>query len=226
MKRYLLALLVAGGGGCEGDDKPPPLAPKSRSQAIVAPEGQPAAEAVKPATKAATPAESARSEPRNLCAGQLERPGKPLSRVTLTTQVAEGEQELPKALPLGDGKWTWLNFWAAWCIPCREEIPRLMSWESQLNDGRQRFRLVFVSLDDDPRQLTKFLADQPKSGLRRTFWIKEGETREKWFGAIDMEPDPQLPAHILVDSAGLARCIVRGAVEDGDFAAVRRIIDG
>jgi hypothetical protein len=89
-----------------------------------------------------------------------------------------------------------------------------------------RFELVFVSLDDDPRQLTQFLAKQPAGGLKRTYWIKEGSTREEWFGALAMDPDPELPAHVLVDPKGLARCIVNGAIEDTDFPAVQKIVGG
>jgi thiol-disulfide isomerase/thioredoxin len=30
-----------------------------------------------------------------------------------------------QAAPLSDGRWLFINYWAIWCHPCREEIPEL-----------------------------------------------------------------------------------------------------
>ncbi len=217
--------LVITCGACEqAADKNMPTAPKARSQAIVS-EASPAPEAVTAAASAApSPPKPARA--RALCADQLTKTKKALSKEEIDTEVAAGEAPLDRALPVGQGRWTWLNFWAAWCVPCREEIPRLKSWESKLNSGGRRFDLVFVSLDDDPRQLSQFLAKQPAGGLKRTYWIKEGDAREKWFGSLELDPDPELPTHILVDPKGFARCVVNGAVEDSDLPAVQSIVQG
>ncbi len=224
--KLALYILLACSIGCEqSSDKTPPSAPKARSQAVVADaQHTVASQPVEPPPSAeARPGRSSARKDRELCQGQLDHPGKPLSSLTLEREAA-GVEPLPEALPLGGGHWTWLNFWAAWCVPCKEEIPRLMSWQRKL--GSERLQVVFVSLDDDARQLTQFLQRQPADGLRRTYWIKEGEKREEWFAQIAMEPDPELPAHVLVDKKGLARCVIHGAVEDGDFSAVQRILGG
>jgi hypothetical protein len=70
------------------------------------------------------------------------------------------------------------------------------------------------------------LEGQAKGGLRNTFWLKEGAPREEWFQTIDADPDPELPVHVLVDPAGQARCVVRGAVTDDDFPALRKLLRG
>jgi thiol-disulfide isomerase/thioredoxin len=121
------------------------------------------------------------------------------------------------------GRWVWLNFWAAWCVPCREEIPRLKDWERRLRAQGAPFDLVFVSLDDDQRQLMAFLQAEAGSGLRQSFWLREGREREEWLEALGMSPEPELPAHAVLQN-GRVRCIVSGAVEDADFDQVAQIV--
>ena len=130
---------------------------------------------------------------------------------------------MPEGLSLGGG-YTWVNFWAAWCAPCKEEIPRLFRFQQELAKSSPGFKLDFVSLDDDERQLTGFLAGQPPSGLRRSFWLKEGKEREEWLKAAGLENDPALPFHLLFDPKGKLRCVVKGALEDSDLASLKALV--
>jgi thiol-disulfide isomerase/thioredoxin len=145
-------------------------------------------------------------------------PKKPVSQ-----SVAGGEAALPEGLALGGG-YTWVNFWAAWCAPCKEEIPRLFRFQQELVKGSPGFRLAFVSLDDDERQLSAFLAAQSPSGLRRSYWLKEGKEREDWLKGAGLESDPGLPFHLLFDAKGKLRCVVKGALEDADLASLKTLV--
>jgi thiol-disulfide isomerase/thioredoxin len=221
LKSFLVgALLLA--AGC---DKDPAAAedsavPRSRSQAVEATTG--ATTAVTATKKAPAPsAEKTAKPPRALCSGQLDGEGKALPKKPISRSAAAGVSEPPPDLTLGGGKWTWVNFWAAWCVPCREEIPRLKAWEQRLG---ARLRVEFVSIDDDQRQLEQFLNGQPSGGLRASFWLKEGKEREDWLLAAAVDPDPELPLHLLVDARGKVRCKVQGAVEDADFEAVQALV--
>jgi thiol-disulfide isomerase/thioredoxin len=197
-----------------------PGVPRSRSQAVEATTG--AATTVAATSKAPVPsAQKAPKAPRALCGAELEREGKALPKKPISRSAAAGLAEPPPDLTVGGGKWTWVNFWAAWCVPCREEIPRLKAWEERLG---ARLRVEFVSIDDDQRQLEQFLNGQPAGGLRSSFWLKEGKEREDWLLAAAVDPDPELPLHLLVDARGKVRCKVQGAVEDADFAAVQAIV--
>jgi thiol-disulfide isomerase/thioredoxin len=204
---------------CDGKDKEAPLAPKARSQAVAG-----------TATVAVSAAPSAAALPdrprRKLCEGQLSKPGRELPAHALSRSAAPGVSEPSAKIPIGGGKWTWINFWAAWCVPCKEEMPRLLGWERQLADQSGRLRVVFITLDDDPRQLQEFLGSQPAGGVRSTYWLREGKQREDWLKAVPMDPDPELPAHLLVDPGGKIRCTISGAVEDRDYEQVVALTRG
>lgn len=211
-----LALLVA----CDGDKKPEPTATPQRSQAVAA--TATASGEARPAPAASSAAPSApRKPPRQLCAGELDKPGKKLADKPVSRAAAPGDKPLPDKLGASPSGWTWLNFWAAWCVPCKEEMPRLLEFEKKLAG---KLRVVFVSLDDDQRQLDDFLKAQPRAGVRATYWLKEGKEREAWLSAAEIEEDPELPTHLLLDPDGKVRCRVKGAVEDSDFPSLAKIV--
>jgi thiol-disulfide isomerase/thioredoxin len=137
---------------------------------------------------------------------------------------APGTAPLPGRIPTGGGQWTWVNLWAAWCKPCKEEIPLLRSWEAQLAQAGTPFRLAFVSLDDDERQARKFLEEQPPGGLRASWWLEEGKGRVAWLEAFQFQGDPRLPLHFLFDPKGTLRCVIDGAVEPVDLPVVRALL--
>ncbi len=219
---FALTAALASSVGCDSPgDKQPVSAPQERSQIVAAKPGSggPAADSqVVPAAASAAP-----KPPRALCSGQMAGPGRAAPKKPVSQSVASGEAPLPEALPLGGG-YTWVNFWAAWCKPCKEEIPRLLRFQHELQQTSPGFKLSFVSLDDDERQLTAFLAEQTSAGLRRSYWLKEGKEREEWLKAAGLEADPDLPFHLLFDAKGKLRCVVKGAVEDADLPALRALV--
>jgi thiol-disulfide isomerase/thioredoxin len=210
-------------GACDTvSEKNAPMATNERSQAITQKGpvtlSAPATIAVK-ATESAAP-----KKPRSLCAGKLAEAGQALPKKHVSHRAAKGVPELPEVLTIGAGKWTWLNFWAAWCAPCKEEIPRLLGFEQKLSASGAAFRLSFVSLDDDERQLQDFLDGQPSAGLRASYWLKEGKEREDWLKSAGQNPDAPLPFHLLIDPKGKIRCAIQGAVEDGDYAEISGLV--
>lgn len=214
-------------GGCDDGEKPATTAPRARSQAVVVAAGSADSPATaSPATaspgtaKAQAPSEG--KPPRSLCEPLQASARKPLPQ-EVSRAAAQGAVPLEARLAVGGGRVTWVNFWAAWCVPCKEEIPRLLAWEKELAAAGIPFTVQFVSLDDDSRQLQAFLDAQPGEGLRRTYWLREGSQREEWLAQVGLDVDPRLPLHLVVGGDGKSHCVVDGAVEDGDRAEVERI---
>jgi thiol-disulfide isomerase/thioredoxin len=218
--QLLLPLLLV---ACDSPSDKSPVT-QERSQIVEAKPGD-AATASPPKAVSVVPAvaSSAPKAPRALCAGQMSGPGRAAPKKPISQAVAAGESPLAEGLPIGSG-YTWVNFWAAWCKPCKEEIPRLMRFQQELAKVSPGFQLAFVSLDDDERQLSAFLAEQSSAGLRRSWWLKEGKEREEWLKAAALEADPDLPFHLLFDPKGKLRCVVKGAVEDSDLAALKALV--
>ena len=52
----------------------------------------------------------------------------------------------PLTLSAYRGKVVLLDFWATWCVPCREEIPHFV--ELQQKYGDQGFQIIGISMDD------------------------------------------------------------------------------
>jgi thiol-disulfide isomerase/thioredoxin len=134
---------------------------------------------------------------------------------------APNEPALGEELPTGDGKWTWINVWAGWCEPCIEEIPMLKTWETKL---AERLRVVFVSIDDDPRLAERFLKSQPKDGVRRSYQLVDLERRKTWLSSVGLGDNAKLPVQILLDPAGGIRCISQGLVFPSDLPEIEALV--
>ena len=52
------------------------------------------------------------------------------------------------------GKVVLLDFWATWCVPCREETPHLVDLQDKY--GSQGLQIIGVSMDDSPEPVRDF----------------------------------------------------------------------
>ncbi len=214
-----LALAPLALAACDEAKKDTPA--QGRSEAVVATGSMPTA-APTPSAASAHEAPTVAAK-RVLCEGQLDKPGRPFPKVTLAHAEAPGAMPLDGKIATGKG-WTWINLCASWCGPCKEEIPRLRGWEKKVAAAGTPMQLVFVSIDDDERQLDQFLAAQPDSGVHAALWAKSGPIRDAFLGGLKIKDSPELPEHVLVDPSGKVRCVIEGAVDDGDYAQAAAIV--
>jgi cytochrome c biogenesis protein CcmG/thiol:disulfide interchange protein DsbE len=57
------------------------------------------------------------------------------------------------------GKLLLLNFWASWCAPCLNEMPKFSDW--QRTYGARGFQVIGVSMDDDAAPVERLLVRKP-----------------------------------------------------------------
>ncbi len=74
------------------------------------------------------------------------------------------------------GKLIFLNFWATWCHPCRDEMPEMEKlWKRLKNKG---FVIIAVAVDKNPRMVREFY-----ESYKVTFPVlldPKGEVRKKY----------------------------------------------
>lgn len=63
----------------------------------------------------------------------------------------------PVSLASLRGRVVFVNFWATWCAPCREEIPSMIELASRLSD--RPFTMLAISQDEDLEALSAFVQE-------------------------------------------------------------------
>jgi thiol-disulfide isomerase/thioredoxin len=58
------------------------------------------------------------------------------------------------------GKWVFVNFWATWCAPCRDEMPSMEMLNRRFGKD---LVMMAVSVDDDQAQIARFFGDEKPS---------------------------------------------------------------
>ena len=102
------------------------------------------------------------------------------------------------------GQVVFLNFWATWCPPCREEMPSMERLYAKL--PKEKFEMIALFNKDDPAAVKNFVAklgitfpilsDEYNfagtkyglTGLPETFIIdKQGVIQEKYIGSVEWD---------------------------------------
>lgn len=73
-----------------------------------------------------------------------------------TSSVPATSQDVLKAIAQAKGKVVVVNFWAAWCGPCRQEIPELIALRKRIPEDK--LFMIGVSIDQEPAMYAAFVA--------------------------------------------------------------------
>lgn len=107
-----------------------------------------------------------------------------------------------------------VNFWATWCGPCREEMPRLNAmYEKYRKSG---VVLLGVNIDDDPNTA---LATARKLNVAFPVLLDTDKHVSKLYDLSTM------PSTVVIDRDGKVRYLHRG-YRDGDEAEYEQTIRG
>ena len=109
------------------------------------------------------------------------------------------ESTFPKLIGAQRGKVMLVDFWATWCDPCREELPKLATLEAKLR--ARGFVLITVSVDE-PEQDAAAYAFLLKSGVRLPAWRRQADSDQNFINFIDPNWSGALPALFLYDRTG------------------------
>ena len=124
------------------------------------------------------------TKPRALAAGPLI----PLDETAFRQMVAAHR-----------GKVLLVDFWATWCSPCREEMPKLIALSgAQKHKG---FDLVTISCDEPEQELAaaQFVDRQ---GAPAPHYVRHAKSDDDFINAIDSKWSGALPALFLFNREG------------------------
>jgi len=125
-------------------------------------------------------------------------PGAPEAFPLLLTRLDGSDYDLKQDL----GKVVVVNFWATWCMPCRQEMPAMNRLKAQV--GGKGIKLIGVNVDETEAAINRFLEQVP---VDFTILMDPGaETTQSWRVR-------GLPTTYIVDARGRLRYRVMGGRE-------------
>jgi peroxiredoxin len=92
------------------------------------------------------------------------------------------------------GKVVLIDFWATWCVPCREEIPHFVQLQTKY--ARRGFSVIGISMDDAPEPVPPFAR---KYGMNYPVALGSATLAERYGGVLG------LPVAFVVDRDGRIR---------------------
>lgn len=104
-----------------------------------------------------------------------------------------------------------LSFWATWCTPCREELPRLSTLSAEYAGRKVHF--VAVSIDDakDRAKIEPYLASK---NIHLDVWVGGNADLLGRFGLGDI-----VPGTLILDEQGNVITRIMGEAKDEDISS-------
>ena len=105
------------------------------------------------------------------------------------------------------GQVVFVNFWATWCPPCRDEMPSMIRLGQELAARFPgKFRMVAVTVDEDLAAVREYFGAPPFSGPPPGITIAhdadQSVTKAYYCSARGFCPDLKFPETYIVDGAG------------------------
>jgi thiol-disulfide isomerase/thioredoxin len=111
-----------------------------------------------------------------------------------------------------------VNFWATWCVPCREEFPDLIKIRAQYDAAKLDF--ILISLDDPSdieTAVPEFLSEQ--RATRLPAYLLHASDDSDAINFVDKDWSGELPATFLYDCAGNVVFKHKGRIKPAELRA-------
>jgi thiol-disulfide isomerase/thioredoxin len=113
------------------------------------------------------------------------------------TEVYTGQEITMASLR---GQPVWVNFWASWCPPCREEMPAMQARYAKLR--AQGLVILGVDVNEDGPIVQEFVQD---NGYDWTFLIDTSRASRAFHVT-------SIPHHVFIDRDGVVQATSVGAL--------------
>ena len=140
----------------------------------------------------------------------------PQSAAALTLPALAAGQTAPAA-----GSWRWINVWAPWCVPCTDEMPKLVTWRNTLAGQGTKVDLVFLSAEPGDDKLAAALKADPRPLSLR---MANQDDLSPWLTSLGLNDGAPIPVHLFVDPANKVRCVRSGALKESDVPAIATLL--
>lgn len=125
------------------------------------------------------------------------------------------ESGLKQLIAQRNGKNLFLNVWATWCVPCREEFPNLVKLAGEYKNSNVEF--VGLSVDYPDEIDSKIIPFLEKYRCNFKIYVQNFEDDGKLILLLNQEWSGALPATFIFNPGGTQRAFITGMRSYGDF---------
>ena len=146
-----------------------------------------------------------------------ESPDRPVSRAADLLAGEVDARGLADRIAREKGRVVLVNFWATWCVPCREEFPDLARLDRAYGGRGLRVLGVSTDFDRETAAVKKFLTEL-KPGFPN-YRKKSGGDDEQFIDAVDKSWGGELPFTVLYARDGKKAKVLSGKHTYGEYEA-------
>ncbi len=128
--------------------------------------------------------------------------------------------KLTKLIKERKGKILFLNLWATWCVPCREEFPSIVKLANEIKD----VEFVGISVDFPDEVDSKIIPFLKLNKVDYTNYINGFSGDEELINALDKKWNGALPATFIFDVKGNKKVFLSGSKSYDEFKKEIEII--
>lgn len=130
------------------------------------------------------------------------------------------EKQLHELVSQRNGKGLFLNIWATWCLPCREEFPDLEKLVQTF--GHKNVEFVALSVDYPDEIDSKILPFLQKHPLNFSHYVQDFSDKERIINFLNEQWSGALPATFIYDADGKQQHFLLGQHSYEDFYKIMK----